>query len=629
MTAAHRPRARTSRGLVLLALAVLVGVGAWTRQAVARSDPGFDPVNPVGMLKSDPALLHYIAQRVVEAEGLWPADLRADPRVEHPRGADLLAEFTVGQELLVGWAYRILYGGGDGPPLHVFAQGVHSILAAAAVVGVFLLARAATGRARWGLFAALLAALLPANYRTIGFVWIREDLSLPLFALHGGLAAAAAVARGRRAAALALGSGLALALALATWHAMTFIVALEALACWLVALRGPNPLATRRGLLVLVPVVLAGALVPALSQAGFLLSAPMQVAAACLALAWVQRRGPLAPAPRLALGVAFLAASLALGGLAGRWAGAGGLDHVRAMILAKLVHLGQLPADPRSVPFDARLLWQGPFATLDLGWGAQLLFAGLLGGGLAVVVLLRRGALSPVARVLVVFIVLSLPAAWWVERTVVLPGLALPALTALGLAHLAPRVAGSLALAFLVVQGSLFGRFVAQHEIGWYRPPGLVPELRALVAALPDHVPPGEAVCADFVTSTAVLAHTGRPIVLQPKYETEASRRDAEAFLTTFFFGRPEELAELLRERFRCRYLLVDRLYLGIRSRWTAGLTVGSEPGPGSAAARLLSQDPATLEGVPEFELLYRSPATILQSNGEPYDLYRLYRLRD
>jgi hypothetical protein len=43
----------------------------------------------------------------------------------------------------------------------------------------------------------------------------------------------------------------------------------------------------------------------------------------------------------------------------------------------------------------------------------------------------------------------------------------------------------------------------------------------------------------------------------------------------------------------------------------------------------MLSQDAATLAGVPGFELLYRSPPTILQSNGEPYDLFRLYRLSD
>jgi len=100
--------------IVLLALAALVQGSACVRMRVARNDPGFDARSPVGMLRSDPALLYYITERVLEAPGLLPDDLRADPRVEHPEGADLLAEFSVGQELLVAWTYAWL---GCGAPL--------------------------------------------------------------------------------------------------------------------------------------------------------------------------------------------------------------------------------------------------------------------------------------------------------------------------------------------------------------------------------------------------------------------------------------------------------------------------------------------------------------------------------
>ena len=50
---------------------------------------------------------------------------------------------------------------------------------------------------------------------------------------------------------------------------------------------------------------------------------------------------------------------------------------------------------------------------------------------------------------------------------------------------------------------------------------------------------------------------------------------------------------------------------------------------PDSAAARFLSQEADVLAGVPGFELVYRSPASIRQINGEPYDFFRLYRLAD
>ena len=68
-------------------------------------------------------------------------------------------------------------------------------------------------------------------------------------------------------------------------------------------------------------------------------------------------------------------------------------------------------------------------------------------------------------------------------------------------------------------------------------------------------------------------------------------------------------------------------MVLGPLGRYTAGLAE-PEPRPGTAAAFLLSQDLDVLTSVPGFELVYRSSGAILQPNGEPYDLFRLYRLR-
>ena len=85
-------------------------------------------------------------------------------------------------------------------------------------------------------------------------------------------------------------------------------------------------------------------------------------------------------------------------------------------------------------------------------------------------------------------------------------------------------------------------------------------------------VPAGEAVLADFMNSTAILAHTRRAIVLQPKYESRRSRERAELFLETFFDGTPEDLRRVMRDEFRCRYVVFDRFTLGILSRYTAGV---------------------------------------------------------
>ena len=101
----------------------LVILGSDLRLQTALADSNFDAERAEGMLKSDPGLLYYITERILEAGGGVPSDFRSDPRVQHPDLTDLPAEFTVGQEFLVAWA-RILSGSEE--PLHVFAQRVMS-----------------------------------------------------------------------------------------------------------------------------------------------------------------------------------------------------------------------------------------------------------------------------------------------------------------------------------------------------------------------------------------------------------------------------------------------------------------------------------------------------------------------
>jgi hypothetical protein len=173
-----------SRSATLAGLGVLLAVvasGAAVRIQTALSLPAFAAESPDGLLKSDTGLLYYITTRILEGGGLPPADFRADPRVEHPETSDLPAMETVGQEFLVAWAHLLT---GGRLPLFVLATIVMGVFASLTAIGVYGLALELTGQVRWAVCAAVLYAILPANYRTIGFILIREDGSLPFFALH-------------------------------------------------------------------------------------------------------------------------------------------------------------------------------------------------------------------------------------------------------------------------------------------------------------------------------------------------------------------------------------------------------------------------------------------------------------
>jgi hypothetical protein len=606
----------TRRLVALAALLLAVAWGAWIRAHAALADPSFDARDPRGLLRSDPALLYYFTERILESGGTLPADFRAEPRIQHPFVTDVPSEFPLGLEFLVAWTQRAL--GGDGP-LHVTALWVSSACAALFVLGVFASVRAVTGSDAWAGLASGLALLTPGNYRTLAFLLVGEDLALPLFALHLGWLALAL--RTRRARDY-LASGVLAAGALSTWHASSFVVTLELAVPWLWAcLRGRSPFEERRAWLVLAPPAVAGLAVPVLRASGLLLSSAAALALSLFALAAVRRRHALGP--RAARGL--LVGVLALGLLAGRALAPTAYAHVHQVVWAKLRFLGRFPADPLELSFDARLLWQGPFETLTLadflawsGWPLVLLFA------LALLTLgLLRGS-APYERFHLGLALVSLPVGWMFARLAVLFALLAPVSSALALARwrrrgLALALYGVLGLA----QACLFAGFVSEFRSAWVLPPRARAELVALIEHVRADVPPEEPIAGDFVNSTALLAHARRPIVLQPKYETDRSRRAAEAFLTTFFHGSSADLARLLGERFRCRWLLVDRHVLWDLSRVTAGLRREErEPRPGTAAAELLSDSQAVLEALPLFELRYRSPP------GIPGADYRLFRLR-
>ena len=68
------------RLLGILFLLLAVGTGAAIRIHTTLSDPNFDTADARPLLRSDPGLLHYITERIVESGGLPPDDFGADAR---------------------------------------------------------------------------------------------------------------------------------------------------------------------------------------------------------------------------------------------------------------------------------------------------------------------------------------------------------------------------------------------------------------------------------------------------------------------------------------------------------------------------------------------------------------------
>ncbi|MDP6955089.1 MAG: hypothetical protein QF599_03860, partial [Planctomycetota bacterium] len=174
-------RGLSSRSRSVLTLLALLALAAGLRLGLAFGDGHITTSPLAGLLKSDPALIHYLTEGIVEAGGVPPADYRADPRIEYPETVDIPATYTVGQEFPVAWLYLALDGR---VPLHLVALWFMGAWASLTVLGLWGLTHELTGSRRLALLGAIFWIALPATWRTAGLIHMREDFALPFFAAH-------------------------------------------------------------------------------------------------------------------------------------------------------------------------------------------------------------------------------------------------------------------------------------------------------------------------------------------------------------------------------------------------------------------------------------------------------------
>lgn len=616
--ASWNSRSRYSLGWIVVALVCL---GASIRIAVAMAAPAFSGNESISLLRSDPALLYYITERLVENGGWPPEDFRADPRIEYPETTDTPAMFTVGQEFLVSWAYLIF---GLGMPLHLFALVFMALVASMSVVGVVGLTRELTGSRAWAFLAGLVYVVTAGSYRTIGFILLREDLSLPLFSLHLYLLARAL--RLRSSGAIAAGA-LAAVAALAPWHAMSFIFTIEVAFVFAWFLRtGENPMQGKPGWITFAILAAGGLLIPVLLSKSFLLSYSAQLLCVMAVMPILQRRFGHGHLRRLLISLLSLAiiAVICVGLKAWLTPNSGDYAHVVEMMLAKVRYLGALPLDPGKLSYGARLIWAGPFATSSPGilfsWLGALVFL-MPAAAFVTFGSWWRGRGDGRVATLVAFGFAALVLALMVQRLSALVAILAPTIAVLLLRSSIPAsLRGNWVAALLLVQAVLATSQIDSGMIKKWYDPIMLEQLADTLHYIQDELPNTGAIAADMVVSSAVLAQTGHPSVLQPKYETTRSRDRIERFTKGLFHESSKDFREILRSEFDASYLLIDAQRLW-SNRYAAGIPFSKGPQPGSAASRLLNSDRNIYGTIPGYRLLYQSHPQAPR--------YRLYDLVD
>ncbi|MGA2220731.1 MAG: hypothetical protein ABSH21_02955 [Verrucomicrobiia bacterium] len=550
-----RPRARATLFLTIVCLLFVFHVHFKTSKIFAN--PTWDPGNEVGQFWSEFAF-HYRFAKFFATHPVrdWE-QLAHDRDVQYPDSIDDWAEFSVAMEVPVGVLYRWLQ---PSTPFHVFVVWYDCIVSSLSLFGVFFLARA-LWRSDWaGLMATVLyATLYPSYGRTVKNLFLREDFAIPLilFALFFTVRAlqAAAVVTERRAV-LNLGAlppwrdralpqilaALFWLAALASWHLTQFVMIVVMAAVVLVYLgKGKTP---RRPWLV--AVMTAGALlIPVLRAKQFYISPTMGALYALSLAVWIN--GGRRKAIKVFVGS--LAVFLLLGALLQKSYGEYG--HVYALFLYKLRFLGVKPGNPAALPWEARLLWEGAFNTADGKefWHSLRLCLPL---SLLAMWLVRRET-EIATRIFVLFTLLLFPLAWMVVRYFTFLGFAAAVLAA-----------------GVLTQRRIWWKLVVvpvaavQLTMLDFKPPERIQpqpsEYVPVVRWLNEHTPTNAVILTTITESPVFLAHTGRPIILHPKFENHDVRDRYHQFLDSIY--RSEDRFYEFAQRYGADYFVYDISFL-------------------------------------------------------------------
>ncbi|NNE09707.1 MAG: hypothetical protein HKN20_14195 [Gemmatimonadetes bacterium] len=344
-------------------LALLILTFAITSFAKIRSFEGsaaFDPANDEMLFWTESAFHYRYAKMIAEGKSIPAVDYRA----QMPEGLPVMEQITVCMEWCAGKLYRVLAGLGLTVPFHRFLIWFICIFSSLSIPAVYLAARALWGSVVLSCGAMLAYALVPLSFARVIGHYGREDFALPLLFL--GFAFFLRALRMERARSIAVAAGVAGlfgAVALAGWHLSRFWFLMLSPFLFILMAFTPRREALFRALLVVTGLfALASWIVPVLVEKRFFFSGPMLASYAMLGALWFERRGAGRMRPLATAGVAFAGAA-GLFAIVNLLGGYPEYSHVYGLIRYKLQFLGQKPADPALLPFDARILWSPPFNT--------------------------------------------------------------------------------------------------------------------------------------------------------------------------------------------------------------------------------------------------------------------------
>lgn len=567
--------------------------------------------------------LQFRMTRMVMEEGRLP---ERDPDIQVPEGVDMRETYSVGAEqVYTALARRFPDDWSLARRVRWISTGVFSLAVPCVACLIFLRTGASGGSLLGAAAGAALLAVSPAfAVRSSGLELSRENLAIPLFCFF---LLAEALARGSGSRRIrwgwTLGAALSLAAAQCVWDLTQYATGLWVVWSWWRRVRTPVvESAAERGLVLAVTAtqVATALLNPYLRAHAFLFSpvVALLLARCCSLIPWsgFRKRSTLALS---CLGIALV--WLALGALFVE-----NYSHFGELLVAKLRHLNQKPADPSLLSYEQRIMWTPALNSSTWALTKAYFPASLLVTGIAMALLIRGlgkggGSFKPewfyALFTLPVYVFFFRFHVFLILFMAVVLGDAVAEFLRRGSRQTRVPAAQGLLTLFIGVElyrllffepASARNLRVEQQQLlrmfeqmgGESRRPAMncwgmsgtsYSEIESLVEILGALDDPGP-VLANFGVSGNILADAGWPILLHPKFETPGIRDRVRAFYEHLFLKSEKELRDWAVAHGARYYVHSNGALAGGDLRDASRYMVDALEPPPEAAARVLENRP-------------------------------------
>lgn len=496
-----------------------------------------------------------------------------DKQVLYPEGLKVRTLIHLTMDWVIGNSHWLLF---PKIPFTDYVKYFVSIFSSLSVLLVFLLSTAIWQKKEIGLISALFyTSGIPSFWRITGN-YLRESFALPFIftAVYLFSLGLRNENKNWQINLLLSLSGLAFAIALISWHLSQFFFSVFAIFLIFYFILNTESTKTFRNIgFFLVPIIFVGLVWQPISSKYFVLSFPV-IMTSWLWLIAMMFKNQSNRLKKTLLAFILIPVYFIVIKIFPRYFTEYG--HVFETVIAKIIHLGQKPANPASLSFDARSIWMGPFASPG---PISIVFSMLLPFGLAII-----GWISSLTRDFFKrFDYDRLFLSYFIIAFTILY-LLIIRLEVFLFFFIAIAIGGNLSLILkkrklwqlillLLIGGfliecyktmnyqKLLNRYYFQLAQEWLsKPTGYGSDWESLTNWIKEHTKPDDAILADVDISAMLLTYVGRPIIIEPIYENAITRDRAKECLNAFYQAETDFLK--LIKRYQVKYVIYQQDFL-------------------------------------------------------------------